>query len=292
MTYANPDLLIGTDALERRLRDPDLRIFDTTVHLDPHPERGYTVRSGREDYEAGHVPGAGFLDLQADLSDQSTDLPFTRSPVPQLEQSLSRAGIGPGARVVVYSTGHVMWAARVWWMLRALGFESAAVLDGGFAKWRREERPIATEPCLYPAAQFKAAPRPSLWADADEVERSIESSSVCTINALPREIFTGESRVHYGRRGHIAGSQNVPFAGTLDPSTGTFLPAQALRRAFEPAGAFERERVITYCGGGISAAQNAFALVLLGHPDVAVYDGSLAEWSRDPAKPMRTGEPR
>ncbi len=281
--------LVSTDWLATHLRDSDLRVYDTTVHLRPATPGPYRIESGRADYDAAHVPGAGFLDLPGALSDPNAGLGFTNPKPEQLERELGAAGIGEGVRVVLYSTTTPMWATRVWWMLRAAGFDAAHVLDGGFAKWKAEGRPASTEPCRYPPARFRARPRPERWADRDDVLASIGSGSVCTINALSRALHTGEAEMSYGRKGHIEGSVNVPFGSLVNPD-GTYRAPDELRRCFEAVGAFERRRVICYCGGGISATMDALALSLLGHPDVAVYDGSLSEWARDPSLPMKTGD--
>lgn len=287
---ANPAPLVETEWLAEHLGDPELRIYDTTVQLLPDPPRTYRIVSGREDYEKGHIPSAGFLDLAGELSDASGELPFTMPPPSQIEEVLSRAGIGMHDRVVLYSTSNVMWATRLWWMLRACGFDGAAVLDGGFAKWTREGRALSQQPCTYAPATFKAEPRPELWADKDEVLRSVGDACVVTVNSLPREVHTGESAMSYGRKGHIAGSVNVPYLGLMDADSQTCVAVEELRRAFDAVGAFEKERVITYCGGGIAATVDALALTLLGHPNVAVYDGSMSEWVRDESLPMETGD--
>jgi len=185
-----------------------------------------------------------------------------------------------------------MWATRLWWLLRSAGHERCAVLDGGFAKWCSEGRPTSADPCSYPASTFKADLRESHWASKQEVLASIGDGSVCTINALPSAIHTGEAQMGYARSGRIAGSDNVPFHLLLDSEAGVFKSPTELREHFAKTGAFERERVINYCGGGIAATLNAMALTLAGHPNVAVYDGSLNEWSADADLPMQTGETR
>ena len=135
--YTRPELLIETDELARRLGAPELRIFDCTTHLDPDPERVYTPRAGREDYEASHVPGAAFIDLQGELSAAANGMLRFTFPSPEhFAAAMSAHGVGPGHEVVLYSTAKTQWATRVWWMLRAFGFERARVLNGGFAKWR------------------------------------------------------------------------------------------------------------------------------------------------------------
>jgi thiosulfate/3-mercaptopyruvate sulfurtransferase len=287
MTLAHPEWLVGTGWLEEHLRDPELRVFDVTARLSVDDGVG----TGRDAYDEAHVPGAGFLDLVGDLSDPDNPAMFMRASPERLARVLGAAGIADDSRVVLYSTTHVMWATRVFWLLRGIGFDAAAVLDGGLARWRDEDRPLCSEPCAYPGARLDARPRPALWADRDEVLAAIGDASVCTVNALPRVFHTGEAERHYGRPGRIAGSVNVPFTGVVDPETGRFRTPEQWRAAFQSVGAFERARVITYCGGAIAGTVDALALAALGHPDVAVYDGSLDEWTRDPSLPMETGEP-
>lgn len=280
--------LVSTDWLAANLADPTLRIFDVTTHLRPSDPGPYRIESGLADYEAGHIPGAAFLDLGRDLSDQSSGLGFTMPPVAAFAEALARAGVSAESRVVAYSTTTPMWATRLWWMLRASGFDNAAVLDGGFAKWRAEARPEESGQSSYPPATLALQARPRAWADKAEVTAAIGDAGVCTINALSPSVHAGEGAMNYGRRGHIAGSRNVPYAALLNPD-GTYRAEAELRPLFEAVGAFEKPRVICYCGGGISATMDALALVRLGHKDIAVYDGSMSEWVRDPEAPMETG---
>ena len=288
--YENPDQLVDTGWLVDHLGAPELRVFDTTVHLLPDPPRTYRIESGRDDYEKGHIPTAGFLDLADELADSSSSLSFTLPPREQLESVLSAAGIGMDTHVVLYSTSHAMWATRMWWMLRASGFDRVALLDGGWHKWTGEGRIVCRRPCGYASESFKANLRPEFWAGQDEVLGAIGDPTVATLNALPRETHTGEAELSYGRKGHIAGSGNVPYANLMERESRTFKAASELRREFDGVGAFDKERIITYCGGGISATVDAFALTLLGHTGVAVYDGSLSEWVSDESLPMETGD--
>jgi len=280
--------LVPTDWLAANLADPNLRIFDVTVHLRPPPPAPYRIESGRADYEAGHIPGAGFLDLGRDLSDPASPLPFTMPPVEAFARAMGEAGVGPGSRVVAYSTTTPMWATRLWWMLRACGFEAAAVLDGGLAKWKAEGRPVETGERRYPRAALSLSAHSGAWADQAAVLAAVGDGEVCTLNALSPSVHRGEADTNYGRKGHIAGSRNVPYAALLKPD-GTFRDDAELAPLFEAVGALSRPRVICYCGGGISATMDALALVRLGHPHVSVYDGSMSEWSRDPTMPMEMG---
>lgn len=281
--------LISTQDLAQRLAGDrgTLRIFDATVHLRPAKPGPYTVESGRTDYEAAHIPSAAFADLSTDLSDSTSPLRFTLPSTTRLEAALSALGLSDGDDCVLYSSTSPMWATRLWWMLRSLGFD-AMVLDGGLVKWRAEGRPVVTGVEHYPPGTFHARPRHGLWADKNEVQGAIGDGAVCTINALSASAHAGTAAVHYGRPGHISGSVNVPYASLLDDD-GTFAPAARLRMAFASAGALAKPRVICYCGGGISATMDALALTLLGHRNVAVYDGSLSEWVLDPTLPMTTG---
>lgn len=280
--------LVSTDWLAANLSDPALRIFDVTVHLRPSDPGPYRVESGRADYEVAHIPGAAFLDLGRDFSDPSAPFPFTMPRLDRFAQALGEAGIGRESHVVTYSTTTPMWATRFWWMLRASGFDAAAVLDGGFAKWQVEGRSTETGERRYPPVSLALAARPGAWADKAAVLAAVGDGEVCTINALSPRVHSGESETNYGRKGHIAGSRNVPYAALLN-SDGTFRSEAELRGLFEAVGALSRPRAICYCGGGISATMDALALVRLGHPSVAVYDGSMTEWSRDPAMPMDLG---
>lgn len=284
-----PHFLIDTATLADRIEDPDLRIYDCTTHLLPHPTLPYTVESGRADYDKGHIPGADFLDIQGELSDSGSAFRFT-FPDPELfAAAAGRHGLGDSACVVLYSTTSPQWATRVWWTLRAFGFDNACVLDGGFVKWTREGRPVSTEPVSYPAATFTPRPRPGLIVGRQEMLDAIGDGAVCSINALAREQHTGTGGRAYGRVGRIAGSTNVPTAELLDPETTAFLPADVIAARFADVGADKADRVLTYCGGGIAASATAMLLVMLGHENVGLYDNSMSEWSRDESLPMETG---
>jgi len=162
------------------------------------------------------------------------------------------------------------------------------VLDGGMAKWVAEGRPVEAGARHYRPSDLTLSAKPRAWADKAAVLSAVGDGAVCTINALSPSVHSGEAAMSYGRKGHIAGSRNVPYAALLNPD-GTYRDDEALRELFTAVGAFSRPRVICYCGGGISATMDALALTRLGHPAVAVYDGSMSEWSRDPSLPMETG---
>jgi thiosulfate/3-mercaptopyruvate sulfurtransferase len=289
--FTRPEFLIETADLAALIDDPRLRVLDCTVHLIPNPDIGYVAKPGREDFEQGHIPGAQFIDLQADLSAPHPKLRFMLPSADAFAAAMGRFGVDSDSRVVIYSTTTPQWASRVWWMLRNYGFDGAAVLNGGFKKWAGEGRPVETGAAKSrPPAKFTVRTDRKLMVDKEAVLAAIGDEAICTINALSREQHTGTGGTVYGRVGRIAQSVNVPAAGLLDPGTGAYLPAEQLRAKFAAVGAFAAPRVVTYCGGGIAASSDALILTMLGHPDVRLYDASMSEWSNDPSLPMETGE--
>jgi thiosulfate/3-mercaptopyruvate sulfurtransferase len=279
-------MLVSTDWLAAHLADSDLRVFDCSVNLVPHGA-GVRPESGRAAWSQGHIPGSGFADLLADLSDHGIPLPIMMPPATQFAEALGRYGVGPGTKVVLYDSGPHTWATRVWWMLRAMGFDNAAVLDGGIRKWQAEGRALAAEPCRYPPARFEAHPRPTTFVDKAHVCSVMAHPECRLINALSADEHSGKvSRT--ARPGRIPGSGNVPAGSLVDPATGAYLPLEVLRAKFAAQGALDGRKVVTYCGGGIAATSAAFTLVRLGVADVGVYDGSLSEWSQDSLLPMET----
>jgi thiosulfate/3-mercaptopyruvate sulfurtransferase len=285
-----PRPLIETSELASRLADPRLRLFECSTVLTPLADNsGYEAESGRTLYEAGHVPGAAFVDLLSELSDTTSPLRFTMPTPDQLAAALGRAGVGPGTFVVAYCRSHNTMAARLWWMLRAIGFDDAAVLNGGWKKWTSEGRPTNTETMSYAPTTLVARPRTGLFVGKDAVLAAIRDPQTLIINALTREQHEGRGGIHYGRPGHIASSRCVPARELTDPVTQAYLPRGRLREIFAEAGALDEtgpRHVITYCGGGIAASSDALVLTVLGAADVAVYDNSLSEWARDPSLPM------
>jgi len=292
--FTHPEYLIETEELAARLGDPELVVLDSTTHLIPDPKITYTVKSGSEDFERGHIPGAQFVDLQVDLSDNSGRYGKLRFMLPSPQDfaaAMGRFGVGDNSRVVLYSTTAPQWAARVWWMLRNYGFDNAAVLNGGFQKWAREGRPVEIGPATpRSSAQFTVRENRGLMVGKEAVLGAVGDPATCMINALSHEQHTGSGGNVYGRIGRIAKSVNVPAATLIDPASGAFLPAAAIRAKFDAIGAFDKKRAITYCGGGIAASTDALALVMLGHPDVRLYDASMSEWSNDDSLPMERGE--
>ena len=288
--YAQPDAIVDTRWLAGNLRDPSLRVFDCTTYLryETGTGRPCRVESGRADYDKGHIPGSAFLDLQGELSDSSARFNFTMPALDDLAARFAAKGIGEGTRAVLYSRGSMQWATRVWWMLRAVGFDDAAVLDGGFDKWSAEGRPTETAETRYPAATLVARPRSGLFVGKDEVKAAIGDAGACTVNALAPDLHRGETS-RYGRPGRIPGSVNVPAQSLVDAASLTLKPPEAVARAFAEVGADPSKRALIYCGGGIAATLDAFLLHQLGYRDVAVYDASMSEWAKDETLPIERG---
>ncbi|MGA8191971.1 MAG: sulfurtransferase [Acetobacteraceae bacterium] len=287
--FAHPEYLVDTDWLARHLADPNVIVLDCATHLIPDPKTTYQVKPAREDFEQGHIPGAQFVDMLRDVSDPSQRLRFMRQSPEDFASAMRRFGMNSATRVVTYSTANVWWATRLWWLLREFGHDNAAVLNGGWQKWRKEGRAVETGPARpRPPGDYTVREVRNLMVGKDEVQRAIGDGAICTINALMPQQHTGSGGNSYGRPGRIKGSVNLPAAHLLDPETNEFLPPDELRRRFDAVGAMDRQ-VINYCGGGIAASADALALVMLGHKDVKLYDASLSEWASDPTLPMETG---
>ena len=289
--------LISTAELAGILDQPDLRVFDCTTYLEPAPAGNpapYIAVPGRHTFEAGHIPGADFLDLQGEFSDSSTELRFMMPAVAQLAAAFGRHGLGTDSlgtdsRVVLYSIGTPIWATRFWWMLRSLGFENAAVLDGGFDKWKAEERAIETGAAKgYPPATFKAKPKPGFFVGKHDLLAAIPDRNSVIVNALGPQFHQGLEPSRYGRPGRIPGSCNVSAATLLDPFTRIFVPLADAEAKFATQGLRKDKRVIAYCGGGISATIDLFLLHQLGYDNLTLYDGSMGEWAKDEALPIET----
>ena len=277
--------LVSTEWLAASLDQPGLRVFDCTMALLPDPQTTYRVENRRNVWEQGHIPGAGYIDLAVDFSDRQSSMRFMLAPVGQIAAALERLGVDNDSQVVVYSTAEMNWATRAWWVMRCVGMDRVAVLDGGFRKWQEEGRPMSQEACAYGAARFRPSPRPQLMCDRDAVLAAIGKPHKVIVNALTREQHAGKG-VQYGRPGRITGSVNVPAREVVDPASGRFRSREELRRMFDEAGVTPDREAMTYCGGGINAATTAFALALLGHSRIRLYDASLQEWALDDRLPM------
>jgi thiosulfate/3-mercaptopyruvate sulfurtransferase len=284
MPYANPDSLVSTDWLAAHLDAPDLRIVDASFTLPG------VKPTGRELYEARHIPGAVFFDIE-EIADEASPLPHMLPSPEKFASRMRKLGIGDGHKVVVYDSAGLSSAARPWWMLRVFGHRDVAILDGGLPKWQAEGRPVTDEVPAPRERHFTARLNTLLVRDKTQVMDNLASQREQVIDARSRGRFEGSAEEPRPglRRGHIPWSLNLPYDQLTDPATRTLLPAEALARSFAAAGLERNRPVVASCGSGVTACALAFGLHLLGWPDAAVYDGSWAEWGLPGDTPVATG---
>jgi thiosulfate/3-mercaptopyruvate sulfurtransferase len=262
-------------------------VLDASVLPYQNPNGKPGLVSGHEQYlVAGHIPGAVFADLMEELSDTQAKLPFTHQNADDFAAAVGALGIDNETTVVIYDASIGQWAARLWWLFRANGYDRVAVLDGGYTKWLAEDRPVDTGHVEPTPTTFVATARPGSWVTSEDIEAILDGSAQgALVCAVPPKEFSGEEGAR-DRKGHIPGSLNVPAGRLVDRETNASIPDAALRSAFGPA--LEEDRVVAYCALGIAASADALALVRLGHRNVAIYDGSLFEWSADERHPVVT----
>jgi len=281
---AEMDTLVSAEWLLDHIGDPDLVVLDATVVMERHEDGSFEAVNGRAQYGAGHIPGAGFADLMGELADLDSPLQYAVPSPEAFAAAMGALGVGDDSRVVLYDASGSAWAARVWWMLRWVGFDNAALLDGGLAAWKAAGGELATESSNRPARTLTVNLRPGLIVGQDAVRAAIDDESVTLVDALPEPFYRGEVTM-YARPGHITSAVNLPITSLFDEQ-GRLRPNEELASMVDlDPGA----RTITYCGGGIAASADAFALTRLGFEDVAVYSASLQEWSANPENPMEVG---
>ena len=276
--------LISTDQLEARLADPDIVICDVRHDL-AKPDTW-----GRAQYAEGHIPGAIFVHLDTDLSAPRTGT-NGRHPLPNPEQAAAnfgRLGIAQGKKVVAYDQGGGAYAARLWWMLRWLGFEDVAVLDGGYAKWAAEGRVVSTDPTEPTPAKFEIA-RVTPTVNATGVMASIPRQGLLILDARAPERFRGEIEPFDPVAGHIPGARNRPHSQNLN-ADGTFKEPAFLRAEFGAIlDGVPHDQVVHSCGSGVTACHNLLAMEIAGLSGTRLYPGSWSEWSADPSRPVEAG---
>lgn len=274
MTYVNPDALVSTEWLAEHLKAPDLRIVDASWYLPT------MSRNGQMEYRDSHIPGAVFFDID-EISDSDSPLPHMLPSPEKFASRMRRLGIGDGNRVVVYdgSDNHLS-APRAWWMFRVFGHTDVAVLNGGFKKWRAEGRPVEDLPPLPRERHFTARRNDMLVRDVEQIKSNLTAQREQLVDARSKGRFEAtEAEPRIGLRGgHIPGSLNVPSSLMTDPKTGLFQSADALKDIFGKAGVDLSKPVTTTCGSGVSACILMLGMHLLGHRQLAVYDGSWTEW--------------
>ena len=280
----DPKTLVSTDWLAQHLKDPDLRILDASWYL---PDAG---RDPKAEYDAAHIPGARFFDID-DISDARSDLPHMAPPVEKFMSRMRAMGVGDGHQVVVYDGAGIMSAPRVWWLFRLMGHENVAVLDGGFPKWQAEGRAVEDMPPVVKDRHLTVRFQNHLVRDVTQVSQASKLGDAQIIDARAAARFRGEApEPREGlRAGHIPGSRNVPFNTLLNDDKTLKSPAEA-RAVFEAAGVDLSRPMITTCGSGITASVLALALERIGVDAWSLYDGSWAEWGMFPTVPVATGD--
>ncbi len=260
-------LISATELLEA-LGDPELRILDASWHLDG--------TSARPIFEAGHIPGAAFFDLEA-IADQDSDMPHMMPSAEQFGRQLGELGVAERDRIVVYDTFGLFTAGRAWWMLRAMGADRVQVLDGGLPAWVAAGGAVETGPAAPNAVVFTPAARPEMIVDRHEVRAALDAGeTVVDARGAPRFAGSAPEPRAGMRAGHMPGAKNLPFTDLLFPD-GRMRPLNELKAAFDTRGIDLDSRPIASCGSGVTATIPLLALALLGKPGV-LYDGSWAEW--------------
>ena len=284
-------ILVDAAWVEAHLGQPDVCVVDVRGHVLP-PGNDPRYRPKRQDYDAGHIPGAVFVDWTRDIVDRDDPVPAQVALPDAFARTMGELGIGDDTTVVAYDDHDHAFAARFVWALRYYGHDDARPLDGGWARWVAEGRPVSQGIAPRPPAHFTSRPRPALRRTAEGVAQLLAAGDdALLIDARPAEQYAGQVSAA-SRAGHIPGARNVPYARLIDPATARFRPPSELARAFADAGVDVQRlprQVVVYCNGGVTCNVPLTALRLLGREDVAVYDGSWNEWGSDPSRPIRSG---
>lgn len=274
--------LVSTEWLADRLSDPDTVVVDGSWYLPA------MQRDGFKEYQAAHIPGAVYFDID-EISDHGSGLPHMLPPPEAFALHMRRLGIGDGATVVVYDGAGLFSAPRVWWTLRVFGVKDVFILDGGFPKWRAENRPVEAGMKVREPTKFTPRFDENLIADLDRVEQALGSGAAQVVDVRSAERFRGEApEPREGvRPGHMPGSVNVPSSGIVE--NGTLAAPEKIRAALAAGGVDPDKPVIASCGSGVSAAILWLALDSIGKPPQALYDGSWSDWGSRSDKPAATG---
>ena len=284
MPHSDPRTLVSTKWLTAHLKDPDLRILDASWYMS---DMG---RDARAEYDAAHIPGARFFDID-DISDHRSELPHMVPPVEKFISRMRAMGVGDGHQVVVYDGMGVFSAARVWWLFRLMGKTDVAVLDGGLPKWQADGHSIEDMPPTIRDRHITVQRQAHMVKDVTQVAAASKLGDYEIVDARSAERFRGEATEPRPgmRSGHIPGSRCLHYA-SLQNLDGTLKPDADLKAAFKAADVNLNKPIITTCGSGITAAILSLALERIGHDRHALYDGSWSEWGKYNDLKVATGD--
>ncbi len=276
--------LVDTDTLARHLADPRWVVVDCRFTLT-------NADAGRGAYIAGHVPGARYAHLNEDLSGPAG--PHTgRHPLPApeaLAQKLGDWGIDASKQVIVYDDSFGAMASRLWWLLRWLGHDAVALLDGGYPTWVREKKPAtADKPSIHPV-MFVPRLRPTLWVNAALVGQAVKDNAFLVLDARAEERYRGDVEPLDKVAGHIPGAVNTPYEDNLDVSGEFAAPEELRERYLDMLAGVAPDQVIHMCGSGVTACHNVLAMEHAGLSGAKLYAGSWSEWITDPDRPVTKG---
>ena len=280
--YSN--YIVEPEYVHERLTTKNFRVIDCTVYFELKKVGASTIYSGHADYLNRHIPGAAYLHMVDDLSDQNNKIPFSIINQETLNRTLSEIGIHKDDEIILYGSGFHMAITRAWWVLKISGLNNIKIMNGGWDAWQERKFPVSSGKETFTKSSFNGHRDDSVILDKEQVKAATKNDDFLLVNALTRKQFSGGG-THYGRPGRIPESINIPALEILDHNTGKFSPKEKMQQQLKLI-LESKKSIISYCGGGIAATTVYFALKIFGKEDIFLYDNSLLEWSNDQNLPM------